>query len=1028
MAMKTYLPEPKIMKTIKRLINHNLMQLFLIACILLSSFQLNAQTIVYPSDGSNTELHAAKEVRRYIFLRTGVAPELVAANNYSSLPEGDVIVISEDSRDIITELKQEYGNVDAPESDGRMGYIIKSVDKGDGRDILVITGADSITTLNAAYRFAELLGCHFNLAGDVIPDQKLSYPLTISGYDEKSQPWFELRGCLPFHNFPTGPDLWSTADYKSFISQQAKMGFNFFGLHHYPNQGEQGTFENGDPLSQEGPEPTIWMGHIDDVNPDGTIKEEAAYTSYWASTFRKGNYQYWDDGIWGYRPVQTSDFSHGADRLFVNEYFASDAIGSKEPTTPAEKAANFNNVGMMFRSAFSHAKQLGVKTAIGHEAPLGIEPGSPTHLITENWIRSSPPDVQTRMRDVHGYTLPTERGYENELYTKGLLEGMFTRIARTHPLDYYWIWTYETWSFLGHRPSTEQKEAIADDYRYCSEVMEEMDTPFKLATFGWKVGSVGSGTPLEFHDDLPLDVPFGTLWDMGEGLDQVINAGREGWSSCWYEEDWGMIQPQLRVMGIYNEVAHGSKKGEEGVQALIAKHWRINSLAPMSAAHAQLAWDNRGPVESELPELGAYPTIDIWSDNIDSQDTAFVSWITAFYQNWAKVNFGPERSTEIGSLLAIADRLGEPKRVSNKIKGAIPRTCDWDGPPSVVKEVYPEEGDDTTFASYEVAFDIYHQFCSYKDDIVGVGNRDRYMYWYHCFKSQLEMGRLAILKALYIHSRNKGETDRAALLKDSITNTWGRVMKHEIQRVRNVSELGIIVQLQQATWDHRLVNDFGWDISNVSMEYEGENAVRAMPEITQIYEDESFEQKVIFLGIGAITNPKMYYREIGSSGSFLSVSLTAIGSSDNIMMATLANPGYDFEYYIQGSFGNDTVTYPVTGGDDAININKTVITVEEVDFDPEELEPLGPIIDRTYISPQEANNTVFIYPNPVINDFRVETTDKIESIRIHNTVGDLLLQDNNPNGIVSMNDFSRGLYVVQVKTNKRTEFIKLIKQ
>jgi hypothetical protein len=1016
------------MKTNRQISAINEMKLLLVVFLLNSVWALNAQTVVHPSEGSITEIQAAKEVRRYIFLRTGTAPELATADNYSSLPEGHVIVVSQHGRDIITELKQEYGNVNAPDSDNRKGYIIKSVDKGDGRDILVITGADTISTLYAAYRFAELLGCHFNLAGDVIPDQKLSYPLTISGYDEKSQPWFELRGCLPFHNFPTGPDLWSTADYKSFISQQAKMGLNFFGLHHYPNQGEQGTWENGDPLSQEGPEPTLWMGHKDDVNPDGTIKEQAAYTSYWASTFRKGDYSYWDDGIWAYRPVQTSNFTNGSDKLFAYDYFASDAIGSKEPETPAEKAANFNNVGLMFRSAFSHAKQLGVKTAIGHEAPLGIEPGSSTHLITENWIRSSPPHVQDRMRDMHGFSLPTERGYENKLYTKRLLEGMFSRITRTHPLDYYWIWTYETWSFLGHRPSTDQKEAIAEDYRYASEVMNEMKTPFKLATFGWKVGSVGAGSPLEFDDDLPKDVPFGTLWDEGEGLDQVINAGREGWSSCWYEEDWGMIQPQLRVMGIYNEVAHGSKKAGVGVQALLAKHWRINSVAPMSAAHAQLAWDNRGTVDSDLPELGTYPTIDIWSGNLETQDTAFVSWITGFYQNWAKVNFGPERSTEIGNILALADRLGEPKAVGQRVKGAIPRTSGWDGPPSVIKEVYPEDGDDTTYTSYADAFDVYMQFCSYKDDIVGVGNKDRYMYWYHFFQGQLEMGRLSILRAQYVHSRRENKTERAALLKDSIINTWGRVMEHELQRIRNVSELGGIVQLQQAAWDHRFIHDFGWDVNDVSKEYTGENAVRAMPEITQIYKDESFEQKVIFLGNGAITDAKMHYREMGSSGPFLSKGLTPVGSSENIMMATLADPGYDFEYFIEGLVGGDTLTYPVTGGIEDIHINKSVITLKEVPFEPQELEPLGPIIDNTGIREKEISGSILIYPNPVKDELILEADEPLIAIRIYNTLGELMLCDKNPSGEVRMSGLARGIYIVEVKTVSGTAFRKITKE
>ena len=279
-----------------------LLTITLSICILLFAAPLEALKIAHSGDASHFELQAAKEVRRYIFLRTGVAPEVISANRYADLPGGDVIFIASDNRSIITELKSQYGNVDAPDSDNRKGYLIKSIDKDD-RKILVIAGADTTATLTAAYRFAELIGCYFNLAGDVIPDQKLSFPLDISDYDEKAQPWFELRGNLPFHNFLAGPDFWNTADYKSFLTQQAKMGLNFFGLHHYPQRGE--------PSSIEGPEPHVWIGHKNDVNADGTIKEGGAYTTYWASTFRTA------ENSWSGPPVKTSDFSDGADTLFA---------------------------------------------------------------------------------------------------------------------------------------------------------------------------------------------------------------------------------------------------------------------------------------------------------------------------------------------------------------------------------------------------------------------------------------------------------------------------------------------------------------------------------------------------------------------------------------------------------------------------------------------------------------------------------------------------------------------------------------
>ncbi|MFL2910812.1 MAG: hypothetical protein ACJZ70_09770 [Limisphaerales bacterium] len=296
-----------------------LLETFLSGCVLLFAVPLKALKIAHSIDASKIEVQAAKEVRRYIFLRTGIAPEVISANRYADLPDGDVIVVGADNKSIIAELKSEYGNVDAPDSDNRKGYILKSITKND-RHILVITGADPVTTLTAAYRFAETIGCYFNLAGDVIPDQKLAHPLDISDYDEKSQPWFELRGNLPFHNFLAGPDFWSKADYKSFMTQQAKMGLNFFGLHHYP--------ERGEPSSIEGPEPHVWIGHKNDVNDDGTIKEGGAYTTYWASTFRTA------ENSWSGTPVKTSGFSDGANQLFAYDAMASDAIGFKMPTTP----------------------------------------------------------------------------------------------------------------------------------------------------------------------------------------------------------------------------------------------------------------------------------------------------------------------------------------------------------------------------------------------------------------------------------------------------------------------------------------------------------------------------------------------------------------------------------------------------------------------------------------------------------------------------------------------------------------------
>ncbi|MEE2909589.1 MAG: hypothetical protein VX830_04225, partial [Candidatus Poribacteria bacterium] len=227
---------------------------------------------------------------------------------------------------------------------------------------------------------------------------------------------------------------------------------------------------------------------------------------------------------------------------------------------------------------------------------------------------------------------------------------------------------------------------------------------------------------------------------------------------------------------------------------------------------------------------------------------------------------------------------------------------------------------------------IYTEFCSYKDDIVGTGNVDRYMYWYHFFKGQIELLKLAIYRQLYVDEIN--QTENAY----SIISTFSKLMTHEIQRVRSISELGVIAQLQQSTLIDRIraSEELGISIP-ISTTYEGEHYVRAMPEVTQIYKEGSFEQKVIFIGNGVVSNSKMYYRAIGSNVPFISTDLLNINGSNYVYKATLTDPGFDFEYYIEGTLEGNTVTYPVTGGNNANNINKTVIRVTEIPFVPTEI-------------------------------------------------------------------------------------------
>lgn len=64
---------------------------------------------------------------------------------------------------------------------------------------------------------------------------------------------------------------------------------------------------------------------------------------------------------------------------------------------------------------------------------------------------------------------------------------------------------------------------------------------------------------------------------------------------------------------------------------------------------------------------------------------------------------------------------------------------------------------------------------------------------------------------------------------------------------------------------------------------------------------------------------------MGSSGPFAVAALIPVNNSSHVMKASIANPGFDFEYYITASVGDETVTDPVTGGHGVTSINKTVV-------------------------------------------------------------------------------------------------------
>ena len=823
--------------------------LFLLLCV--AGECVAAMTVVYPSDGPAQVRMAAKEVRRYVYLTTG---KLLPIVQVRTLPlRDDLILVVEDGTSLLKELQGLEG-AKAP----RGGYYLKTTSDND-RHVLVIAGAGPAATLHGAYRFAEHLGIRFYLHGDTIPDDRKD--LRIAGLDEVSMPVFETRGIIPFHNFPEGPDWWNTDDYRVVISQLSKMGMNFIGLHWYPRWG------HGEKNEQEGPEPTVWIGLPEDVREGGTVA--FSYPSFYAHTERPGR-------RWGFVPVRTEAFHGGTAQLFDKNGFGPTVMDERMPDFADQESCHrvFERTGEMFRNAFTHARHVGVKTCLGTEIPLGLETKS--EEVPRNWVRGIPPEVQRHLKDLGKD--PTDSAVVKEVY-----RGIFKRIMKTHPLDYYWLWTYEMWGDFGLTPR--QLADAKTELQLVHELLREMNAPFKLALCGWRPGTPDD--PAAFDAVLPKNVPFAALWDEAEGFED-LDEERVKWPGTWLEEDWGLVQPQLEVHRVYDDVKAAYRKRCHG---MLAKHWRTRVLGPNIGALSSLLWF-RGPT-------GTNPGQNLPRSRND--------WIDEFYADWARQSFGPEAAGDIAAIFAGLDKAGESGL------GALPHTTGWEeGGPGAIVANY------RSWKAESKKYEFIDKLASLRPRISGAGNLGRFDYWLNTFKCLRIIGEFGCLRGQLEEAVGRDEYSTALRVRIEMARLWERLMSSQVQRVTNSSELGEIANLEQLTWNSIVVCEWDRQLTDAmerrlpneaepSALYSGPARMVVTPRRSQVYSNEVLKLKI--LTAGDVRSPTLHWRPLGG-GRFQSKPLTHVARG--VYTVSLNSNKDDFEYYVQAVTSEGEVLFPAT--------------------------------------------------------------------------------------------------------------------
>jgi len=815
----------------------------------------SSMAIILSADPSFQETLAAKEIRRYIYLRTGI---LLPITGPASISDDTIVLVIDKS------LRDQQ-------------YQLKTVAENNHK-VLHIAGGSGVAVLYGAYHFVETLGVRFYLHGDVIPDGKI--PFVIPSLDEAHKPIFNLRGLQPFHDFMEGPDWWNVDDYKAYAAQMVKMKMNFLGLHSYP------WFK---PWKHVPPEPGVWIGLPEDVDTvNGHVK--FSYPASWANTARPGPIA---NNAWGHLPGKTGEFSAGASQIFERDDYGAEVMNGLTPwpKTPEDSNDLFNRVGDMYSDAFGFARRMGVKVCIGSETPY--------------WV---PDEVSFKLKE-------QGRDPDDPAILRELCRGMFTRIMKSHPVDYFWLWTPE-------RPLDPGK--TQSDLQMIHDVAKEMDLPIGIAACGW--GWLAHQFAA-FDKTLPKDICFSCINEKLGFAPVTAEFGklknREHWCIPWMEDDTDMIAPQLWVGRVCKDAADAKRLGCTGLMGI---HWRTKIIAPNLAMLARCGWKINENAIALRDVIGSSGTVAIRVHRQRSRTA------DDYYADFCRAEFGPA----VASQAAI---------IFSRMDGQLPRPACWalngaygqSAGPGVIGDADRRSWENVV--RHEYAF--VDEFALGRQKVVGAGNLARFDYWLGQFEYLKAIGKVRCSRWIFEQSvyraEKAAETEKTATIEAALKARWqlfidwSDMMTHLLETVSTPGEMGTVANLELHTrlsagyltnFDSRLEKLLGKPLPSdqaVPVKYAGKPRL-IVPTVRSVAnKGESLKLKIIALDKQPVKSVVVNIRALGK-GEWQTIPVTHVARA--VYEAKLPVVKDDFEYnVIAETAGSEKLIWPATTPE----INQTVV-------------------------------------------------------------------------------------------------------
>jgi len=366
---------------------------------------------------------------------------------------------------------------------------------------------------------------------------------------------------------------------------------------------------------------------------------------------------------------------------------------------------------------------------------------------------------------------------ESPIVRQHIYEGIFTRIKNTHPLDFYWFWTPERWTW-----KPEKKNDLTNtirDFDAATKALEVVKPGFQLATCGWVLGPMSDRALFDKY--LPKSVAFSCI-NRKVGWEPVDPAfvrihDREKWAIPWLEDDGALTIPQFWVGRMRRDAADAYAYGCNG---LFGIHWRTRVLSMNVSALAKSAWEQpwnpeKGKRISPLDTTQYLNTIG--GNDRNKRDIECLD----FYQSWCKYQFGEEVSKSTVQLFASLDGVKEKtKNYNNSGLTRLPRPSTWlNGPGNVLVNIHPWD-------SVKTQYKFIDKMDQLRSTVSGNGNLERFDYWLNQFKYVRAMGKLACSMGQYqIAGKTLDKMDNAAkstFAKEKLLP----ILKREVRELQDV--------------------------------------------------------------------------------------------------------------------------------------------------------------------------------------------------------------------------------------------------